>query len=511
MEPSEKDNQWGCTIVLDPVPAAPSPVYGDTAIHFSERIPVLPKDPVPDRIGQMRSLYEYENGSFQLKCRNFYRQGVFMQDYEDDAPWTGEFVCYFPTYRDLTLRQLRGYFSWRTRIRKGEYHPIPTSAAYLYVYELLNGIGAASPEDSLVKLAEFLAGYVESGVGDKRMRKNIQRWMLDFAVLHDLPPDFARRYAAPDLLREDEALYSLRYPAGCTDEEVFSALCTLGGEKLADSPVIIGYAAEGKHLFSEVWRRAASSYHRGRKDLFTACFGELASYKWYPLANAVYYSQHNPEDRNYVFDDSRTYRCRNGTWTVERYESLSFDRKLFQSFIHAADRKLRFYLKTGRYLREKKEEAWAEPYIDAVIEADIFAKAEAAKPKLAIDLSGLDRIREDAKATRDSLLTEEERMELEEESGKTEGSDAEGQPSGVLTNIPLDALQLEILRTLLQGGSVEEIVRENHLMPSLIADAVNEAFFDEIGDTVLSCDDDMLSLVEDYREDLTRIMGGFSK
>ena len=58
---------------------------------------------------------------------------------------------------------------------------------------------------------------------------------------------------------------------------------------------------------------------------------------------------------------------------------------------------------------------------------------------------------------------------------------------------------------------MEEIVRENHLMPSLIADAVNEAFFDEIGDTVLSCDDDRLSLVEDYREDLTRIMGGFSK
>ena len=303
----------------------------------------------------------------------------------------------------------------------------------------------------------------------------------------------------------------MRYPAGCTDEEVFSALCTLGGERLADSPVVVGYAVEGKHLFSEVWRKAVSTYRRSGKNLFTACFGELASSKWYPLANAVYYSQHNPEDRNYVFDDSRTYRCRNGTWTVERYESLSSDRKLFQSFIHAADRKLRFYLKTGRYLREKKEEAWAEPYIDAVIEADIFAKEEAAKPKLAIDFSGLERIREDAKTTRDSLLTEEERMELEEESGKTEGSDAEGQPSGVLTNFPLDALQLQILRTLLQGGSVEEIVRENHLMPSLIADAVNEAFFDEIGDTVLSYDDDMLSLIEDYREDLTRIMGGFSK
>ena len=245
MEPSETDNPWGFTVVLDPVPAASASIYGDTVLSFSERIPVQTKDPVPDRIGEMRSLYEYENGSFQLKCKNFYRQGVFMQDYEDTAPWTGEFICYFPTYRDLTLRQLRGYFSWRTLIRKGEYHPIPTSAAYLYVYELLNGIGAASPEESVIKLAEFEAGYVESGVGDKRMQKNIHRWMLDFAVLHDLSPDFTRRYATPDLLQEDKALITLRDPAGYTDEEVFDALCTLGGEKLFDSPLFPGMRQKG--------------------------------------------------------------------------------------------------------------------------------------------------------------------------------------------------------------------------------------------------------------------------
>ena len=81
----------------------------------------------------------------------------------------------------------------------------------------------------------------------------------------------------------------------------------------------------------------------------------------------------------------------------------------------------------------------------------------------------------------------------------------------ILKDIPLDALQIQILRVLLQGGSVEEIIRENHLMPSIIADAVNEALFDEIGDTVLSCEDDRLSLVEDYREDLARMLGGFSK
>ena len=43
-------------------------------------------------------------------------------------------------------------------------------------------------------------------------------------------------------------------------------------------------------------------------------------------------------------------------------------------------------------------------------------------------------------------------------------------------------------------------------MPSIAADAINEALFDEFGDTVLSCDDDKLVIVEDYREDLLDLL-----
>ena len=39
-------------------------------------------------------------------------------------------------------------------------------------------------------------------------------------------------------------------------------------------------------------------------------------------------------------------------------------------------------------------------------------------------------------------------------------------------------------------------------MPSVIADALNETFFEDIGDNIVECDGDRLSLVEDYVEDL---------
>ena len=47
-------------------------------------------------------------------------------------------------------------------------------------------------------------------------------------------------------------------------------------------------------------------------------------------------------------------------------------------------------------------------------------------------------------------------------------------------------------------------------MPSIAADTINEALFDMVGDTVLLCEDDRLSLVEDYIEDVLEILGGTS-
>ena len=47
-------------------------------------------------------------------------------------------------------------------------------------------------------------------------------------------------------------------------------------------------------------------------------------------------------------------------------------------------------------------------------------------------------------------------------------------------------------------------------MPSMAADFINEALFDEIGDTVVTCEDDRLTLIEDYFENLAQLPGGTS-
>ena len=188
LDQAVSQSQRGYTIVLEQKPTSAAVVYADTPLSAPGKpFPSIGEE-VPEKIYQMRGLYQCREGTFAEKCQNFYRQGKFMEDYEDDRPWNGDYTRYFPTYHDLNVRQLRGYFTWRAQVRRGEFTPIATSMAYIYVYELLNGIGAASPEDALEKLQAFQTGFVESGVGEASMGKNLRQWMLEFAVLHNLPP-----------------------------------------------------------------------------------------------------------------------------------------------------------------------------------------------------------------------------------------------------------------------------------------------------------------------------------
>ncbi len=518
----------GATIILES-----KPVFQDTKIPFPDSAHVPQREVIPEKMRQMRRMFEYGRVSLDAKAWNFYRQGIFMKDYEDDVPWTVDFVCYFPTYHDLTTRQLRSYFTWRTRVRRGDYRPVTLSAAYIYLYELLNGIGVSSAEESLEKMKDFEKEFLDKGFGDDRMRQNLRRWMLEFAVVENLPSQIAAQSADVQLIERDRALMFLKNPEEHSDEEVFLALCQFDRKKTEKSPVVAKDPERGRHLFCEAWRRAAKNARFQGLDLFSQCFGKPSRRRWYPFSNAVYYWRENGENREYCLNEVRTYLCRGGVWQMEAYEKLSFDRSIFQGFMHEADLLLRRYLKTGRYLREKPEDAWARPYIQFVIEADREALIEASRPKITIDLSGLEQIRKDALITQNSLLAAEETVwqeqlsdqpsDADEESGQTDAArelqkidanrelqetDANREPEEPLPDIRLDAVHIRILKTILQGDSAAGIIRENHLMPSIAADTINEALFDEIGDTVLFCEDDELFLVEDYTEDLIQLFGG---
>ena len=538
-------DQRGYTIVLDEK-KAPSPglkgltkgmpekVYRDTALpprdqfrrqqdrRQQDRKPPArirsdrQDDMVPEPIRDMMRLYQRGDGSFRSRCRNFYLQGMSMENYEDDLPWETDLQMYFPTYHDLNVRQLRGYFTWRTQVRKGEYRKTASAFAYIYLYELLNGIGEIYPEDRLRRMQEFETRYLGAGYGDEILAKNLRRWMTDFCVCCGLPLETACRYADPETMKRDAAIEVLRGPQDHTDEEIYEAMCFWTGKRLGDSTAVKKEGERAKRLFAQVYRKAEEGQKAKGEDLFAACFDKKRVFPWSPLGNAVYWDRSRPEDVEYVLNACRRYIRRGVIWQEERYEDLFFDKAPLRALVHETERLLRKYFNTGHYLKKKEEEAWVTPYAEAVIEEE-KVKEEAARTAVTIDFTGLDRIRSDAALTRESLLTKEERSEEaetvlsgaepEKEPEKDDPVQEAGPAGDLQSDNVLDPVQRRILRALLEDGPADAIMREAFLMPSVVADAINEALFDEFGDSVVECDNDRLTIVEDYRADLEALMG----
>ena len=528
---------------------------------------------VPEQILKMQQLYRYGDGSFESKCRNFVKQGRFMENYEDDFPWDKVPDRYFITYHDLKPAQLRGYFTWRRRARKGSFENISSSYAYIYLYELLNGIGTSSVHESLEKMDEFETGFLDRGYGDERMRENLHRWKMELAIVKRLPAEEVQKYVPSEESEKSRPMMVLKDPGSYDDQEVYGALISAGNGKIASSIVFKKEKEEGTRLLAAMWRAALQKYQEeDGRDLFAALFGKEYQHRWYPLANTVYDSRDDSrEDAEYEIGPCCRVLCMYGAWWREEYSRLYLDRKKLEGFLHEADRQMRLYLKTGYPLKEREEDAWAVPFITEVLEEDRKAKIEAARPKVTFHFESLAQIREDALVTQESLLTEEELQDERIEKAvpgttepeeaapekaatemKAEPAEAPSQGDAKETAVPGSSLELremhsldnaqknsgagmetpgtglpspdaefnsfsedtlltsqqrEILSLLLQGKPAKGFIDSWHGMPEVIADEINEALWDEIGDSVLECRDGTLLLIEDYKDDVESILG----
>ena len=102
---------------------------------------------MPDEYKKMRAIAKDPQNLGRPDSWIFVEQGRLMADFDDDYVFNRDVVRYFPTYQSLNDEELRGYFSWRTKIRLGIYEKAPLTFAYIYLYELLNLIGCNSPDD----------------------------------------------------------------------------------------------------------------------------------------------------------------------------------------------------------------------------------------------------------------------------------------------------------------------------------------------------------------------------
>ena len=339
-------------------------------------------------------------------CEDFLSAARAMEDYEDDCPFAGTVPLYQPEYRDLTPNELRGYFTWRAALRRGEVSPHCDAFVYLYLSELMLGVGAATAAETLDCMDAFASAYFSAGYGSEALQRNFKNWRFEYAVLNRVDAARVRAYENPALRHWDEALTVLREPEKQRDEAVFAALAELGGKKLTEARSVKGLGDRAAFYYAAIWRSAAPL-------LFAACFGNLRMREWKPFSDAPRLKavcENAGQGFSYQLNELRSFAATGSGFTEYSYLRQQFDSKRFFAFLKEADTALRV-----RFLRGKASKTASATQDIALQEAfaRAFASCEAteAAQKLAavpVRRERLADIRAAAEITTAALLTEAE-------------------------------------------------------------------------------------------------------
>lgn len=417
---------------------------------------------LPDQYRKMREISRWQEdpkggaGRWLSEAELFYRQGLLMADFEDDCPYNGTFKSYFPTYNAMSDRQLRGYFTWRTQVRRGTVEETSTSFAFLYLYELICGIGVDDPLDGFNKIKAFWDAYRAFEPGIDRFARV---WLQDYAVFHGLDPKLLRdsktvmfdnalielRRAARDLApaptpsdlapaRRKTSEPTLPLPPDEAGEErLMTAINALSTYNLNNSRLDRSHHRDLRHVACAVYVRMARYYDTHRKTgIVASLFGEETAMPYTMFASAVFFAPERHEDCEYRLDPIHIYRCQNGFWECMRIHGSRQKSSKLGEMMRACDQRLRLALDPIHPLKEEKVPKYLAKIIDDEIVAWLSWDAAHQPVKIDIDLSQLGHIRSAAAQTREALLIDEEREDdvpMEAEATLIEQPNTESAPS----------------------------------------------------------------------------------
>lgn len=413
---------------------------------------------LPDQYRKMREISRWQDdpkggaGRWLSEAELFYRQGLLMAGFEDDCPYNGTFKSYFPTYNAMSDRQLRGYFTWRAQVRRGTVEETSTSFAFLYLYELICGIGVDNPLDGFNKIKAFWDVYRAFEPGIDRFARV---WLQDYAVFHGLDPKLLRDSktvmfdnALIELRRAARDLVPAPAPSGQTpkrrktseptlplppdevrEERLMAAINALSTYNLSSSRLDRSHHRDLRHVACAVYVRMTRYYDTHRKTgIVASLFGEETAMPYTMFASAVFFAPERHEDCEYRLDPIHIYRCQNGFWECMRIHGSRQKSSKLGEMMRACDQRLRLALDPAHPLKEEKVPKYLAKIIDDEIVAWLSWDAAHQPVKIDIDLSQLGHIRSAAAQTREALLIDEERedgMIAEVDTAGSERSKAE--------------------------------------------------------------------------------------
>lgn len=469
----------------------PDPDYTDEPILPRKK---TPEEKLPAPLKAARSLEKGAARMYQNRRSLFLNQAKLLEFYKDD--YEGEYIshCYYPTYDLLNNQELRSYFAWRTKVRNGDIQPSCSSFAYLYLYELINGIGTGTPVEGLRKMDDFAAAYKEY---ESSLMNYYANWRKSYIIYYNLSDSFL---GGEEREGEEAHMAVLDSAQEQTDDAVAAAVKQLAPGWLNRSKFYKTHQTDMDRVIVQVLRRMHQHYSARSKRTFSEqLFGSRETHSVDLFCYAVFCDPLRHENSRYYITDSHYYECRNGYWTETSCFIDSHKRRKLEDLMKTIDASLRVALNDGKPIKSPSQLKWVTKVIEEEVAAllETQKQQEAAAKRVQIDYSALAQIRREAAITQDKLATEEE---MEEEAPPAV-QPPPPQPEALPGDCPLDKTQYRLMQNLLYGGDTSWVQREGKMV-SVLLDSINEILYDVFQDAVIEDQ----QVVEDYIDELKEMV-----
>ncbi len=407
--------------------SCPMPGVGKFVLK-SQKIEPPEKDEIRELFQQMRDIaredrflnynHNYNTSKFYNKkaqqdnARIFYKQGMFMKDFEDTYAQQVPFSSYYPNYQMMGYEQLRTYFTWRTKVRGGDITHISISYAFLYFYELLNNIGVNNPQDGLEKLMFFWNTF---RAYDQAIDKYVLKWLKDYHIYYDLPWAFKEFITANHL--------GTYYPKVVNPDDNFDLYCSISKYDIRKSRFYnddtVGLIQD---CFNHVIHRLREIFSEKQILLDDFVFQPTKNMTpWTPFQDALFYPGLRHPDKRVVLSEKEIYVRSQNKWTFHTTittesgkQLVGYVLKQMESVLRKA-MKYQYKLSAGtNTLSPITTEVLLQAGISLehlVTEATMEFYRETTKTVVKVDAEALARIRRESLITQEKLIVPEQSPE----------------------------------------------------------------------------------------------------
>ena len=490
--------------------------YTNEPVNQTEQFSIEKK-----KISRLRQMKTLSASNVTDTNKLFYLQGTFMDDYVDNYDINVPCNKNNPVYNNLTIYQLRSYFSWRTLIRNKLYKQTEQSYVFLYIYELLNKIGVKNEIDGLNKIIDLWQNY---RVFDNSFDKYLSNWVKDYYIINRINIDF-------NLIEEE-------FPIKNNDnlEDISEILIGNYENKLEFLDSISNYhilkskIMEHKYSFlinlviPEIFKNLDKYFSENNLSFVNITFGEFKKKYWNVYENAIYFNNKLESDFVFKFKNLETYYRKGNNYYKETFELSQYSKCIVGYILKNIEITLRECLKFSKNLKvniSSLDELSSNAELYSVVTDKKFNMiinntikkyliehkteinniiTKEKKEEIVIDANKFNEIRKSSSRIQEKLIVEEETYLEKEEQIEVEIINSS---QDIFKNLidNLNTVELDFLKKIINNEPRNNLIdysKQNNILFEIMIENINKVALETIGDNLIEDNSDEIIIYAEY-------------